>query len=36
VRTGLYSFQHPTHYGDLIVKPIRKLNTDLIGVTAFF
>jgi TnpA family transposase len=30
VRTGLYGFQHTNHYGDLIVKPIRKLNTDLI------
>jgi TnpA family transposase len=30
MRTGLYGFRHPTHYGDLIVKPIRKLNTDLI------
>ena len=31
VRTGLYGFHHPTHYGDLIVKPIRKLNTELIA-----
>jgi TnpA family transposase len=30
VRTGLYGFHHPTHYGDLLVKPIRKLKTDLI------
>jgi TnpA family transposase len=30
VRTGLYGFHHPTHYGDLIVKPIRKLNPELI------
>ncbi len=30
VRTGLYGFHHPSHYGDVILKPIRKLNTDLI------
>jgi len=30
VRTGLYGFHHPSHYSDLIVKPIRKLNTELI------
>jgi len=30
VRTGLYGFHHPSHYGDAPLKPIRKLNTDLI------
>jgi TnpA family transposase len=30
VRTSLYGFQHPRQYGDLILKPIRKINIDLI------
>ena len=30
VRTALYGFRHPRHYGDLILKPIRKIQTDLI------
>ena len=30
VKTSLYGFQHPTNYSDLILKPIRKLNEDLI------
>jgi TnpA family transposase len=30
VRTSLYGFQHPSQYGDLILKPIRKINTELI------
>jgi TnpA family transposase len=30
VRTGLYGFQHPRHYTDLLLRPIRKLNTELI------
>jgi TnpA family transposase len=30
VRTSLYGFQHPRQYGDLILKPIRKINTELI------
>jgi len=30
VSTSLYGFQHPSAYGDAILKPIRKLNTDLI------
>jgi TnpA family transposase len=30
VRTGLYGFQHPRHYADLTLRPIRKLNTELI------
>jgi TnpA family transposase len=30
VRTALYGFQHPRQYGDVILKPIRKLNTALI------
>ncbi len=28
--TALYGFQHPSQYGDVILKPIRKLNTELI------
>ncbi|MDQ6661460.1 MAG: Tn3 family transposase, partial [Chloroflexota bacterium] len=30
VRTALYGFAHPSQYGDVILKPIRKLNTELI------
>jgi len=30
VRTALYGFQHPSQYGDVPLKPIRKLNTALI------
>jgi TnpA family transposase len=30
VRSGLYGFKHPKHYGDVVLKPIRKLNTALI------
>lgn len=30
VRTALYGFQHPSQYGDVLLKPIRKLNTELI------
>jgi TnpA family transposase len=30
VRTGLYGFQHPRQYATCFLKPIRKLNTDLI------
>jgi len=30
VRTSLYGFRHPSQYGDVILKPIRKLNTALI------
>ena len=30
VRTGLYGFQHPRHYAELTLRPIRKLNTELI------
>ncbi len=30
LRTSLYGFEHPNHYGDVILKPVRKLNTDLI------
>jgi TnpA family transposase len=30
VRTALYGFQHPSQYQDLILKPIRKINTELI------
>ncbi|MBZ9626313.1 Tn3 family transposase [Clostridium sp. FP2] len=27
---ALYGFNHPSHYGDVIIKPVRKINTDLI------
>ncbi|CAA9372216.1 MAG: Transposase, partial [uncultured Chloroflexia bacterium] len=30
MRTSLYGFQHPSQYGDVLLKPIRKLNTELI------
>jgi TnpA family transposase len=30
VRTSLYGFHHPSQYGELIPKPIRKLQTELI------
>jgi len=30
VRTSLYGFRHPSHYCEGIIKPIRKINTDLI------
>ncbi len=30
LRTSLYGFKHPNQYGDVLLKPIRKLNTDLI------
>ncbi len=30
VRTGLYGFQHPRTYADLLLRPIRKLKTELI------
>ena len=30
MRTSLYGFGHPRQYSDLILKPIRKINTDLI------
>ena len=30
LRTSLYGFEHPNQYGDVILKPVRKLNTDLI------
>jgi TnpA family transposase len=30
VRTSLYGFHHPSQYGELILKPIRKLQTELI------
>ncbi len=30
VRTSLYGFGHPSQYGEVILKPIRKLNVDLI------
>jgi TnpA family transposase len=27
---SLYGFNHPSHYGDVIIKPVRKINSDLI------
>jgi len=30
LRTSLYGFKHPTQYDDVLLKPIRKLNTELI------
>jgi len=30
VRQSLYGFKHPSQYEDLLIKPIRKLNTQLI------
>ena len=30
VRTPLYGFKHPSHYQDLLLKPIRKINTRLL------
>jgi TnpA family transposase len=30
VKEGLYGFQHPSQYGDALIKPIRKANEDLI------
>lgn len=30
IRTSLYGFKHPTQYSEAIIKPIRKINTDLI------
>ncbi len=30
VTKSLYGFKHPSHYGDLLIKPIRKAQTNLI------
>lgn len=30
VNKSLYGFNHPSHYGDAVIKPVRKINTDLI------
>lgn len=30
VRTSLYGFKHPSHYGDVLINPVRKINTNLI------
>lgn len=30
IRTSLYGFKHPSHYAEATIKPIRKLNTELI------
>lgn len=30
VRTSLYGFKHPSQYGDILIKPVRKININLI------
>ncbi len=30
VSKSLYGFKHPSQYGDVLIKPVRKINTDLI------
>jgi len=30
VSKSLYGFNHPSHYGDILIKPVRKINSDLI------
>lgn len=30
VNKSLYGFNHPSHYGDAVIKPVRKINTELI------
>lgn len=30
VRTSLYGFHHPSYYGDLLLKPVRKLSESLV------
>lgn len=30
VSKSLYGFKHPSHYGDLTIKPVRKINTEII------
>ncbi|MEB8734714.1 Tn3 family transposase, partial [Bacillus cereus] len=30
ISRNLYGFQHPSHYEKLLIKPVRKINTDLI------
>src|SRR5699024_10489437 len=30
VSRSLYGFQHPSQYGDILIKPVREINTDLI------
>ncbi len=31
MRTALYGFQHPRHYGKVLLKPVRKISTELIA-----
>lgn len=31
VSRSLYGFQHPSQYGDILIKPVRKIKTDLIA-----
>ena len=30
ISKSLYGFNHPSHYDDIIIKPVRKINSDLI------
>ncbi|MCB2357066.1 transposase [Clostridium estertheticum] len=30
ISKSLYGFNHPSHYSDVIIKPVRKINSDLI------
>lgn len=30
INKSLYGFNHPSHYGEMLIKPVRKINTDLI------
>jgi TnpA family transposase len=30
VKKSLYGFKHPSQYGDILIKPVRKINTKLI------
>ncbi|OUA92407.1 hypothetical protein BK706_10380 [Bacillus thuringiensis serovar leesis] len=30
ISRNLYGFQHPSHYEELLIKPVRKINTELI------
>ncbi len=30
VNKALYGFKHPSQYGDKLIKPVRKINTNLI------
>jgi TnpA family transposase len=30
ISKSLYGFNHPSHYGEILIRPVRKINTDLI------